>query len=138
LPMHGYEKIGRRVLMGLEAFVAFNAVGGGIYGMSGADGVLRELLRDTPFDSFFVPSLILAGIVGGSLLSAFVLLLVRHRHAGLASLGAGVILVGWIVAQVELIGLVSWMQPAMLIAGLLIVGIAAGLTRSNRPHDTHT
>ncbi len=49
----------RYVLGSLLAFVAANAVGGGFYGVSGAEGVPIEWLRGSPFTTYLVPSLIL-------------------------------------------------------------------------------
>ena len=52
----------RLVLGGLLAFGALNAFGGGVYGLSGAEGVPLELLEGSPFKTYFVPSLILMAI----------------------------------------------------------------------------
>ena len=48
----------RIILIVLELVVALNAVGGGIYGLGGAKGVPVELLRGSPFQSYFWPNLI--------------------------------------------------------------------------------
>ncbi|MCY0989767.1 hypothetical protein OV203_21700 [Nannocystis sp. ILAH1] len=41
--------------------------------------------------------------------------------------GAGVVLLGWIAAQLLIIGYVSWLQPAMALFGALLVVLARRL-----------
>ena len=50
--------------------------------------------------------------------------LLRRRIAPWVSLGMGVILMSWIVAQVAIITLNSWLQPASFAAGLAIAALA--------------
>jgi hypothetical protein len=111
----------RRALGGLLIFGALNAFGGGCYGLSGAPGVPLAWLEGTPFSNYFLPSLILLFVVGGSLLTAGAAVLARARFARLTAAAAGGILLIWITVQLALIGHVSWMQPATAIAGVVIV-----------------
>jgi hypothetical protein len=121
------DRWARGLLIGILALGALSALGGGVYGASGAPGVPRELLRDTPFDDFVVPSVVLMVIVGGAMLAGAIALLARAPHARTIAIGAGVILLGWIAVQVAMIGYVSWMQPATLLAALVIVWIGWAL-----------
>jgi hypothetical protein len=114
----------RYLLGGLLAFGALNAFGGGFYGLSGAEGVPLELLEGSPFRTYFVPSLILFVVVGGSFLSAAIAVLARLRIARLSAQCAGGVVLIWIVVQVSIIGYVSWMQPATAAAGLAILGLS--------------
>lgn len=115
------------LLGGLLLLIALNAVGGGLYGLSGAEGIPTAWLAGSPFADYPLPSLFLLICVGGAALTAGVAVL-RRRPAGRpAALLAGAVLVAWIVVQVGIIGPVSWLQPAMLIAGLAIVALAARL-----------
>ena len=111
-------------VVGLLAFVALNALGGGLYGLAGARDVPPELLSGTPFSSYFVPSLILLLVVGGSQAYGAIAVLTHARSARLAVALAGGILVGWMAVQLAMIGLLSWLQPAMLVLGLGIMGLA--------------
>lgn len=122
----------RYPLGGLLAFGAANAFAGGYYGLAGAEGVPTEWLEGSPFRDYYVPSLILLTIVGGSLLFAAITVFARLRIARWAALSAGVVLLGWITVQVAIIGYVSWMQPATAIGGLLVVVLAWILPRSAR------
>jgi hypothetical protein len=114
-------------LVALLGFVALNAFGGGVYGLFGAEGVPTEWLRDSPFHDYFVPSLILVVVVGGSSALATVAVLGRWRLGRPIALLAGLVLLGWIAVQVAIIGYVSWLQPTVAIAGLSIIALATGV-----------
>jgi hypothetical protein len=65
----------------LLAFGAVNAFGGGYYGLSGAEGIPTEWLHGSPFRDYFVPSLILLIVVGGSFVVASVAVFAGLRIA---------------------------------------------------------
>jgi hypothetical protein len=88
----------------LATLTAVNAVGGCIYGLSGAPNVPREWLDGSPFRDYRVPSLILGGAVGGSSAVAAATAWRASSCAGTAALGAGVVLMGWVATQVGVIG----------------------------------
>lgn len=111
----------RYTLGSLLAFGALNAAGGGLYGLSGAKGIPVEWLNGSPFKNYFIPSLILLVVVGGSMLAAAIAAFAHARLARTAGLLAGVIVLIWIIVQVGIIGYVSWMQPATTIAGMAIL-----------------
>ena len=111
----------RYSLAGLLAFGALNALGGGYYGLTGAVGVPTEWLEGSPFSDYFIPSLILLVVVGGSFVIAAIVVFAGLRIARVASLAAGLVVLGWLVAQVAIIGYVSWMQPTTAVAGVLVL-----------------
>lgn len=114
-----------RIALGvLLAFVALNAFGGGYFGMSGAEGVPREWLEDSPFKDYFIPGLFLFVIVGGSFLSAAIAVFARSPKARLFAVGAAILVLAWLVVQVAIIGYVSWMQPATTIAAIIVLILA--------------
>ncbi len=120
----------RTLLGALLAFGALNAFGGGYYGLSGADRVPREWLEGSPFTDYFVPSLILFVVVGGTLALAAVG--VFRRHLGRAGAwAAAAVLLGWIVVQVTITGYVSWMQSVTFAAGLLMLVLTPLLPSSS-------
>lgn len=95
--------------------------------MLGAEGVPQEWLRGTPFDSYFVPSLILLVAVSGGSFIAAVAVFGRHGLARPAGWIAGGILLVWIAAQVAIIGYVSWLQPTYFVIALLIIALTTAL-----------
>ena len=97
----------RILLILLNAFLAVTSVAGGIGLLTGAIATPLELLQGSPFfffDDYTIPSLALLVIVGGSALAAVVLLLRRQRSAALASGLAGVMIMGFEVVEVLVIG----------------------------------
>ena len=117
-----WPRVGFGILL---AFGALNAFGGGYYGMAGAEGVPVAWLSGSPFHSYFVPGLFLFFVVGGALGVAALAVLLAARWARPAALLAGAVLVLWIVAQVAIIGWVSWLQPVSGAAGLAVIALAA-------------
>ena len=109
-----------RILLGvLFGLVALNAFAGGYYGMMGAEGVPVEWLTGSPFSDYFVPSLVLFVVVGGSCLLAATAVLTRRRFARPAAFAAVAILFAWLAVQLAIIGYVSWMQPTTAAVGVL-------------------
>lgn len=91
----------RMVLALLTGFIALTASGGGIALSVGLEDSRFPLdwLRGTPFPDYTIPALILAVVVGGSALVACILVLRRHRRRFLASVVAGVIMMGYIAVE---------------------------------------
>lgn len=77
----GPSPLVRYLLGSLLAFGAINAFGGGYYGLSGAEGVPVEWLEGSPFRSYFVPSVVLFVVVGGSFLFAAIAVFSNSRLA---------------------------------------------------------
>lgn len=113
----------RPIVVCLELFMALNAIGGGIYALSGAPNVPTAWLRGTPFNDYTVPGIAL--LLGATtMILAATTLMLRWRFATQFSKVAGVLLMMWIVVQVTMIGSVSWMQPVSFLMGAIIFGLA--------------
>ncbi len=124
------ERLARHTLVTLLALVAINALGGGVYGIAGAEDVSTEWLSGTPFRDYLVPSLILFVVVGGSSLVAAIAVFLRHRSARPAAFGAGTVLLVWMAVQLALIGYVSWLQPTFVAVAFLVLILAGLLPRA--------
>ena len=122
----------RYSLGGLLASGAVNALGGGYYGLTGAVGVPTEWLEGSPFADYFVPSLILLVVVGGSFIVAAIAVFAGLRGDRFAVFVVAFIVLGWLTVQMSIIGYVSWMQPATAIAGLLILILGSQSPRRER------
>jgi hypothetical protein len=125
-------KKSRRWLVALEGVIAVNAVGGGVYGLTGAKDVPLEWLEGSPFDSYLIPSLVLLILVGGSMAVACALLVAGHRRAIEASIVAACILLGWLAVEITIIPF-SWLQPVFALLGLLLLALAVSQRRLGRP-----
>ncbi len=112
----------RRNILGIILLlIAVNAFAGGWYGLAGAEGLPVEWLDGSPFETYRVPSLFLLIIIGGLSLFSAVALFGNKQFAFRAALISGIVLAFWIMVQVWIIGLVSWMQPVTFVAALLVI-----------------
>lgn len=114
----------RTAAIALDLILGLSAVLGMVYALAGADGVDREWLTDTPFHDYVVPGLILGIVVGGALMTSAAALWLRVRGADLATAGAGLALIAWILIQVWVIGAVSVLQPIVLLGGVALFALA--------------
>ena len=114
-----------RSLMTVLAVVAVSAVYGGIGLMTTGIGMSQDMLAGTPFSSWTLPGLALLAFVAVPQAVAAGLVAVCHRWAGLAAIVAGAGLVGWIGAEVLLVGQYFVLQPVIVVLGLVEIGLAA-------------
>ena len=125
-------KIIRIALGTILAIIAVNAFGGGYYGMAGAKDIPTEWLEGSPFSSYFIPALFLFVVVGGACLFTSIAVFKQWKMARSGSFISGILMLSWILVQLSIIGYVSWMQPAIFIAGLCVLALA-WLLRSESP-----
>lgn len=125
----------RVTLFAVDAFAAMTAVGGGILVATGLDRLPAAWLAGTLFSSYLIPGLILAVVVGGSAAAATVAT-VRNPEAGaLASLLAGVIMLGWIVGEVLILNQPSrptWIEVVYFAVGLVMAVLGLMVGRAER------
>ena len=111
------------IILTLLSFNAVTAVGGGIMLMTGGIKPPSAWLQNTAFASYFIPGLILAGMVGGSALLAAVAFAVNRHYAAVMAMLSGFILCAWVINEVAVIQTYSWLQLAYLALGGLIIGL---------------
>src|SRR5690349_19137124 len=92
------------ILLTLLLLNGFGAIAGGIAVMRAAMPFPDVWLQGTPFHSFFLPGLILFLAVGGSHLVAGYAIFRRHPLAKRAAMFAGIVLSGWMIGELVLIG----------------------------------
>lgn len=113
-------------IIGLTLVSALSAVGGGIELLLWPTGnayLALELLEPTVFESFFVPGLVLAIVVGGTSLVAAVLALARSRATYDATILAGGTLTLWIAAEMALLRQPHWLHAIYGGIGLALWGL---------------
>jgi hypothetical protein len=128
-PRRGHREV---ALIVAEALLAVGALAGAV-GLIGGGIDLGDTAEDLPFGSPALGGVALAAVCGAL---PTVVAAAAWRRAPLATFGhvvVGVALVGWIVAQVGLIGLGSWLQVAYAIFGLGITALAISNLRASRP-----
>jgi hypothetical protein len=125
------EKGIRSGVIAIDLVEAVSAIVGAVGLVVGFMNIPVSVLDGTPFADFTVPALLLGFVVGGSALAAAAITaFTPARYGALASAAAGCITVGWIVIEVALVGLGSPLQVIYLLVGLLMIGLAALLWRS--------
>jgi len=116
----------KRVVIGVGVFqimMALSAGAGGI-GMvadpsGGNMGFSPDQLSGTPFSDYLIPGLFLLLVIGVGHLLGGIVTFTRYRYAGEIAMLLGALLILWIVVQVLLIGLVSLLQPAYFLFGVV-------------------
>lgn len=119
----------RLTLLILQAFVALTAFAGGVALVIGSldesfSTVLNpppEYLAGSPFDSYVVPGLVLAAVIGGGHAFAFVQLERRMPRALVVAAGAGFATLIWIFVQMMYIPF-SLLQALYFAVGLAELG----------------
>ena len=124
-------------LIGLELLVAVNAGYGGVGLMLNGLGMPAEWLAGTPFDTWVLPGVFLLAVVAAPMAVAAAAELTRRSWAFAASLAAGTLQAGWIVAQVAIIQRYFVLQPVMFAAGVLVVLLAVWAHRGAQVAETH-
>lgn len=107
-------------------------------------GLPLSILKDSPFEDFFIPGVALFLVNGcGSLIGAF-LAFRNHRFTGYATLVLGIGMIIWITAQVIWIGWQSWLQPTFIAVGFIELALGFLLIDGyidqgffNRHHHAH-
>jgi hypothetical protein len=116
------KRVEHIVLTLMVAFLALTAVAGGAALLTGDISPGPELLAGSPFNSYLIPGLSLLVLVGGSALVATFLMLVRQPSGVAATAVAGVMIMGFEVVEVLVIG-----SPAGLARNLQIFYFGLGL-----------
>jgi hypothetical protein len=120
----------RKILLAVQAVIALTSVLGGAALIVGAtvgenvfvQGLSADYLVGSPFTSYLVPGIVLAVVVGGIHLAAFVMLKRRTRGSVFASAVAGFGLLIWIFVQ--MVGLpFTVLQAVYFAAGLAEIGL---------------
>lgn len=120
----------KRLLCALHLLVAFGAIGGGLAGMLNPQaplGMSVEYLKDSPFQNYFIPALILFTVIGlGNLFSAC-MLRSQSRYQGHISGFFGLALVIFIIVQCIMLNMIYFLHGIFLVIGLVQVGLAMRL-----------
>lgn len=83
-----------------------------------------DILSDSPFNSFIIPGIILAVLVGGMNLLAVLFNFKKHPRRYDWAMAGGVMITGWIVGQMILIKTINWFHIVYILCGMLTILIA--------------
>lgn len=121
-----------KAAMALEIFLSIGALAGGAALIFGPRGEIIALplsaLTGSPFDTYFVPGLILFGVLGLGSLAGALLAWFRHPLAPLAASVVGVGLLIWLAVEIAIIGYTNDppLQAFYLILGVAITVVGLG------------
>lgn len=117
-------------LLVVQMFVAVTAVAGGVAlvagsidpGLAWVLAPATEYLDGSPFTSYLVPGMLLAVVLGGLHLGAFIMVVRRHPWGHFVSAAAGFDALIWIFAQMVFIPF-SVLQAVYFVAGCAELGL---------------
>jgi len=106
-----------------QALIGIGAVFGGIGLMTDPTGEQLGMslvwLAGSPFPDFLVPGIVLFTVNGLGTLAGSLATFRMFRYAGELAIGLGIFMVLWIVIQVLVIGLTSFLQPLYFSVGIV-------------------
>jgi len=145
---HPLSRVARAALA-LEMVLGIGALAGGLIFMLAPTGEILPLplsaLAGSPFDTYFVPGMILFGVLGFGPLAAARLAWMHHPLGPVAAFIVGAGLLIWVAVEVAIIGY-SNEPPLQAIYGILGVAIVlvairwlldVGLPQLHRNAGTH-
>lgn len=118
----------KTILLILVSFIAVSALLSGLLMIRDSNGSLMNLpfslLDGTPSKDFKIPGMLLSALIGGINLLAVFFNLLRHRNRYNWALAGGIVISGWIIVQMILIGTFHWLHIFYLATGILIILLA--------------
>lgn len=82
-----------------------------------------DYLKDSPFNDFLIPGIVLLSVNGVASLAGAILAFLKNHYSGYFTMVLGFAMLIWITAQVYWIGWSSWLQPVMLVVGAIEIGL---------------
>lgn len=132
-------RLARLCTICLLAFLGLSSIAGAVPMIVSSLGMMAgylplSLLKNSPFHSYLIPGLIL--LTANGMLSLWVLWLVVKRKSayGLWTSFQGCVLLGWIVVQCWMLGLVNWLHFVYggIAVGLILLGSMLGREHAQR------
>ena len=113
--------------MVLEVFIGIGGVVSGamlIADARGGIGMGLGVLEGSPFKDFVIPGMILLVAVGAFPLVVAGAAIARAPWAALGHVAVSAVLLGWIVVELLLLGYLGFLQPAVVVYGVVMLSLA--------------
>lgn len=98
------EKFIRILAIILLVYLALGALYGGIMFISDPSGkkigMTLDYLKDTPFNNYLIPGIILLAVNGILPLLIIISIIVNFRYYGLLLIAQGILLIGWLTTEI--------------------------------------
>jgi hypothetical protein len=119
----------KTILKSVTAFLLFFNGAGAIYGGGSlilhpdGSGIQLSLhwLEHTPFSNYLIPGIILLLVNGVFSVMALTALLRKQRNYMWLVMGQGIVLLGWLTAQILLIQTLHFMHIVMIVVGMMLM-----------------
>lgn len=114
-------------LVVLEVFIGIGGVVSGamlIADPRGGMGMGLAILEGSPFQDFVIPGIILLVAVGVFPLVVAGAALARAPWAVLGHVAVSAVLLGWIAVELLMLGYLGFLQPAIVVYGAVMLGLA--------------
>ena len=112
-------------LIVLTAFVTLTAIAGGMLLIMDQEGTSLHLttpmLKNTPFDNYLMPGILLIALVGGVNGAALVSQLTKSSLTFRWTIAGAVVLIVWTIIQMLIFSGASWLQVLFLFIGMFLV-----------------
>jgi len=112
-------------LIVLTAFVTLTAIAGGMLLIMDQEGTSLHLttpmLKNTPFDNYLMPGILLIALVGGVNGAALVSQLTKSSLTFRWTIAGAVVLIVWTIIQMLIFNGASWLQVLFLFIGMFLV-----------------
>jgi hypothetical protein len=137
----------QRALIVLDSFAGMAALIGLVILLTGWGYQFPiSWLEGTPFSDYTVPAVILGIVVGGSALLAMWAMIKSASVGAVASLAAGVIMMGWVIGEYILVpdirfsftDLATWQQGLFFLVGLAMAVLALRVISGGWRSTLHT
>ncbi|MBL4934313.1 hypothetical protein JK636_00925 [Clostridium sp. YIM B02515] len=128
-------KVVYRFLFALQLFVGIGAIGGGMMAIlnpQGPGGMPADALKNSPFNNYLIPGIILFSVIGlGSIFSS-VMIYLRSKFIGYISSVFSWALVIWIIVQCIMLNAVVSLHVIFFIIGLVEAALSAAILFEQR------
>lgn len=120
----------KKVLLFLNLLIGIGACGGGVmallstHSMETAEsfGLSKEMLLNSPFQSFLIPGIFLLVVIGfGNLISSWLL---YSRNNYFAEVMMGLILITWILVQVYMLAAIVFLHVLFFLLGVVQIALS--------------
>jgi hypothetical protein len=117
-----------RLLFALHVFVGIGALAGGLAAITNPKAPLGapvEMLKNSPFNDFLIPGIILFAIIGVGNITSALIFFFKSKYQGYLSSVFSWALVIWIIVQCIMINAIGLLHVIFFIIGLVQAALSA-------------
>lgn len=116
----------RLTLIALATLVALTAIPGALFVLPTMPTEWLHQGLIAPFADYTIPALALGVLCGGIAVCAIVAVLLRPQLGGLTSLIAGIVMIGFELVEIAVVGFTPWLYPSQPQGWLQVIYLVVG------------